>query len=103
MEQQLAPLLFREEDPTAAEALRKSPVAPAQRSRSAEKKEESKRTADGAHPVQSFRSLLENLGTLARASFRPKIEGAGTFMKYSQATALQQEAYHLLGLKPPEM
>jgi transposase len=98
MEHQLAPLLFREEDPAAAEALRESPVAPAQRSESAEKKEKSKRTADGVHPVQSFRSLLENLATLTRATCRPKVEGAGSFIKYPQATALQQEAYRLLDL-----
>jgi len=101
MEHQLAPLLFCEEDPAAAEALRASPVAPAQRSESAKKKEQGKRSADANHPVQSFRSLLENLATLTRATCRPKIAGAETYLKYTQAPTLQQEAYRLLDQKPP--
>lgn len=101
MEQKLAPLLFREEDPTAAESLRASPVTPAQRTPATKQKEQNKKTEDGAHPVQSFRSLLENLSTQARAIFRPKIEGAGTFIKYPQATPLHQKVFTLLGLKLP--
>lgn len=100
MEKQLAPLLFREEDRAAAEALRASPVAPAQRSESASKKDQSKKTADGTYPVQSFRSLMENLGTLTRAICRPKVKGAATFTKHTQASTLQQEALRLLGLEP---
>lgn len=103
MEKLLAPLLFREEDPAAAEAMRASPVAPAQRSKAAQKKDRSKRTADGVHVVQSFRSLLENLATLTRATCRLKIDGAATFTKYTQANALQQEAFLLLGLRPPRV
>ncbi|MEO6924889.1 MAG: IS1634 family transposase, partial [Bryocella sp.] len=103
MEKQLAPLLFREEDPAAAEALRESPVAPAKRSEKAKKKDQTKKTADGIHPVQSFRSLLENLATLTRATCRPKIKGAATFIKHAQPTILLQEAFRLLGLKPVEM
>jgi transposase len=101
MEQRLAPLLFREEDPAAAEALRESPVAPAKRSEATRNKEQSKKTTDGLHPVQSFRTLLENLGTLTKAACRPRIEGAGTFVKYPRPTPLQSEAFSLLRLKPP--
>lgn len=100
MEKRLAPLLFREEDPAAAEALRDSPVAPAQRSESARKKDQTKMTADGIHPVQSFRSMLENLASLTRATCRPKVAGAATFIKTTLPSALQQEAFRLLGLKP---
>lgn len=103
MEHRLAPLLFREEEPKAAANLRASPVAPAQRSESARKKEQSKTTANGAYPVQSFRSLLENLATLCRATCRPKVQGAGSFTKYTQATTFQQEAFRLLDLTPPGM
>ncbi len=100
MEKRLAPLLFREEDPVAAEALRDSPVAPAKRSESARKKDQTKKTSDGIHPVQSFRCLLENLASLTRAICRPKVAEAATFIKHTQPTALQQEAFRLLGLKP---
>ena len=101
MEKKLAPLLFREEDPAAAESLRESPVAPAKRTAATKAKEQSKRTSDGKLPVQSFPSLLENLGSHTRATFRSKIEGAGTFIKYPKATILHEEAFNLLGLKLP--
>lgn len=101
MERQLAPLLFREEDRVTAESLRTSPVAPAQRSTATIAKERSKRTGDGLHTVQSFQTLLENLGTLTRVSCRPRIDGAGSFIKYPLPSALHKETFSLLGLKLP--
>lgn len=51
--------------------------------------------------VHSFRTLLDHLGTLAKVTCRPRIAGAGTFLKYPQTTSLKKEAFDLLGLKLP--
>lgn len=103
MEQKLAPLLFREEDIPAAESKRTSPVAKAQRSDAALKKEAGKRTSDGQHPVQSFRSLLASLATLCEVTCRPRVDGAGSFKKFPLATSLQARAFELLNLKTPKL
>lgn len=102
MERKLAPLLFREEDKCRAESKRTSPVAKAQRSGITLKKEQTKRSTDGQHPVQSFQSLLENLATLSEVTCRPRVEGADSFRKYPIATNLQSRAYQLLGLPLPK-
>jgi hypothetical protein len=52
----LAPLLFQEHDPEAAQAARISVVAPAQRSKATRKKVASRKTSDG-YLVQSFQNL----------------------------------------------
>ena len=70
MRRALAPMLFDDDDPAAAEAGRSSPVAPAQRSKAARAKAGRKRTPDGL-PVHSFRSLLGDLATLTRNRVRP--------------------------------
>src|SRR5271157_147037 len=61
----LAPMLYDDDDREAAEALRESPVAKAQRSPAALAKSATGRTADGA-PVHSFQTLVADLATLAR-------------------------------------
>ena len=53
MRERLKPLLFDDEDPAAAEAARKSVVAPARVSESAQRKAMSKRNADGL-PTQQL-------------------------------------------------
>ena len=65
MRQRLAPMLFDDTDKQAAEALRTSVVAQAQRSPAAVTKQTTGLTPDGL-PVHSFRSLLADLATLAR-------------------------------------
>jgi len=57
MRRALAPLLFEEDDPQTAEALRASVVAPAERSPRARRKNRRKRNDEGL-PVQSFSDLL---------------------------------------------
>jgi len=64
MRQRLAPMLFDDTDKEAAEAMRASVVAQAQRSPAAVNKQTTGLTADGS-PVHSFRSLLADLATLA--------------------------------------
>jgi len=63
MRQALAPILFDDHDPQAAEAARQSVVSPAQRSPQAASKDALKRTEDGM-PVHSFQTLLKHLATL---------------------------------------
>src|SRR6187551_3892543 len=65
MRQRLAPMLFDDTDKDAAEALRASVVAQAQRSPVAVRKQTTGLTEDGL-PVHSFQTLLADLATLAR-------------------------------------
>lgn len=97
MRKRLAPLLFDDLEPEAGRARRTSIVAPATRSPAALEKASSKQTADGYH-VESFRSLLRNLGTLALNRIQPTIDGAEPFWKLTRPTPQQQRALDLLGV-----
>ena len=99
MRQRLKPLLFDDHDPAAAEAARTSIVAPAKVSDAAKEKARGKRTADG-HPVHSFRTLLGDLATIARNRVVPRLPGAEPFEVLTRPTALQREAFKLLGVRP---
>ena len=96
MRQDLAPLLFDDEDPAAGEALRDSVVAPAQRSPAAQRKAVTRRTEDG-QPVHSFQTLLQDLGTVARNRIR-FASGDQTDL-LTTPTPLQQKAFSLLGVR----
>jgi len=95
MRQQLAPVLFDDEDPQAGEALRQSVVAPAQRSPAAQAKAAKKHTADGG-PVHSFQTLLSDLATICKNRIQPEVPGSGTIEKTTQPTAFQEQALSLL-------
>src|SRR5262249_7412668 len=69
MRERLAPLLFDDHAREEAEATRASIVQPAPRSKAAKAKDSSKQTEDGL-PVHSFRTLLADLGTLAKNRVR---------------------------------
>ena len=99
MRQDLAPVLFDDEDPQAGEALRESVVAPAERSPTAQAKAAHKRTAAGA-PVHSFQTLLSDLATICRNRIQPDLPGAGTFQKTTQPTAFQEQILALLKVSP---
>ena len=99
MRRALAPLLFDDDDPDAAEADRASPVKPARRSKAARAKAGRKRTPDGL-PVHSFRSLLGDLATLTRNRVRPAVPGAMTADILARPTPLQDKAFRLLGVRP---
>jgi transposase len=92
MRRALAPMLFDDDDPQAAEAARKSVVAPAERSSKAKGKDHSKRTADGM-PVHSFQTLLKDLATLTRNEVRV---GEQTLNMMASPTTVQQRALELL-------
>ena len=96
MKQALAPMLFEDDDRTAAEALRESVVAPAKRSMSAMRKIRTGKTSEGL-PVHSFRSLIADLGTLTKNRVHIKNTGA-IFDLYAIPTPSQKQAFKLLGL-----
>lgn len=97
MRQKLAPILFDDDDPQAAEAACRSVVAPAQRSASAELKVQHKRCADG-HPVHSFQTLLDDLATIVINRVRPRVAGLPEFDKVTEPTPVQERAFKLLGV-----
>lgn len=93
----LAPMLFQDDAKAAGEKRRKSVVDPARRSRRAEKKAATKRTADGT-PVHSLRSLIDHLATLTRNRIQPKTPGLPAFDLLAKPTAEQARALRLLGV-----
>lgn len=99
MRRKLKPLLFEEEEPQAAEALRASIVAPAQRSDSARRKDSTKRNEEGL-PVHSFQSLLADLATLTRNEVHSGEDSSHTFSILTEPTRLQARAFQLLGVRP---
>jgi transposase len=97
MRRALAPVLFDDDDKPGGEALRRSVVAPAQRSPRAQRKAIGKRTEDGA-PVHSFQSLLRDLRTIVKNRHRMKTSAAVEFDKTTTPTVHQQRALDLLGV-----
>jgi len=92
-----APLTFSDEAKNAARA---AAVAKAQRGDSAEQKARTQKTAEGAL-CHSFHSLLAHLATLTRNTIRLPAQGDATFEQLTQPTALQREAFALLGVTVP--
>jgi len=99
MRAKLKPLLFEDEGIAGAQALRSSIVAPAERSKSAKRKDRSKHSDDGL-PVQSFQGLLSDLGTLAKNLVRTEGDPPAEFYLLTQPTELQARAFKLLGAGP---
>jgi len=93
MRRALAPLLFADEQPQQ----QSSPVAPAQRSASADAKARTKRNANGL-AVQSFHDLLKDLATIAKNRIRPVLKSIAPFDIVTRPTPLQKHALQLLGL-----
>jgi len=87
MRQALAPILFDDDDKESAQVQRTSEVAPAQRSERAQRKAHTQRTDDG-EPVQSFRTLLKDLGTLAKNRVRFQGADGATTEMITSATPL---------------
>lgn len=97
MRQALAPILFDDDDPAAAEAARSSVVAPAQRSPRAQRKASTKLTADD-RPLHSFHTLLSDHATVAKNRILPNSKEPVPFDLITSPTALQQRAFDLLGV-----
>ena len=98
MRQAWAPILFDDDDPSAGEALRGSPVAAAKRSPRAQRKAARKRTQQD-EPVHSFQTLLADLATIAKNRIEAKLPGAEPFEKITRPTALQDRALSLLDVR----
>jgi transposase len=97
MRERLAPMLFDDTDKQAAEALRTSVVAQAQRSPAAVTKQTTGLTPDGL-PVHSFRSLLADLATLARNTVTTDITPNYPITVLTRPTAIQHKAFALLAV-----
>jgi hypothetical protein len=97
MQARLAPILFTDDDKPAARAARTGPVAPARRSPRALAKAATKQTP--AHlPVHSFATLLSDLGTVCLNTIAPADPALPGFRLVTTPTALQRQAYELLGV-----
>ena len=96
LQQRLAPMLFKDDDPAAGKAARPSPVAPARRSAAALAKIATKVTADGA-PAHSFATLLADLATIAASRIQPAA-GLPAFTLITTPTPVQRQALELLGI-----
>ena len=93
MRERLAPLLFDDHDKENARKGRASPVAPAKVSAAAHAKAASRKTAGGL-PVHSFRTLLQDLGTLTRNTVRLGDAPPATML--AKPTPLQQAVFDKL-------
>jgi transposase len=97
MRQLLAPILFDDHDKSQARAARASIVAPAKRSAAARRKAATKKTDDGLK-VHSFQTLLGDLATIVKNRILPKDKENPAFDMLTTPTALQQQAFDLLGV-----
>jgi hypothetical protein len=96
LKQRLAPILFHDHAKGQARTKRANPVAAAERSNPALAKASRKRTEDGL-PVHSFTSLLADLGTICANHIQPT-DDMPLFTMITTPTALQQQAFELLGV-----
>ena len=94
--QQLAPILFDDDDKENAQRESQSPVKPAQPSERARHKAASKRCENDDLPVHSFQTLLDDLATITRNTVEIKGE---RFEKITVPTVLQQKALKLLKVR----
>jgi hypothetical protein len=95
----LAPMLYRETDPEAAQALRHDVVTKAQRSPAAKQKEATHKTPNGL-PVHSFQGLMAHLATYCRLTATTPLNDKYHFTLYTKATPTQEQAFSLLGINP---
>ncbi len=97
MKQKLAPLLFAEEDREGASAERKDIVSPSVASKTTQKKAALHKTEEGL-PIQTFRGLIEDLGTLVKNVMQAGEDTAARFSMLTQCTSFQKKAFELLGV-----
>ncbi len=95
MRARLAPILFDDHDLEGAKEHRESIVAPAKRSKAALAKASRKRTDDDFH-VESFHSLLRDLGTMAINRIESTEPGVPPIWKLTRPPRQQQRALELL-------
>jgi transposase len=99
MRRALAPILFEDEE-LPEQRKRRDPILPAKASDSAKQKKSSRQTADG-FPVHSFKTLMSELATRSRVTYRLKSKDLGlTVKQIPDPTPIQARAYELLRLLP---
>jgi hypothetical protein len=99
MRERLKPMLFDDEYLDEASASRASPVVKAVRSEHAKAKDASKLADDGL-PLHSFRTLLQDLATLAYNVTSTALNPNAKIVITTRPTPLQQKTFSLLGLSP---
>jgi hypothetical protein len=99
MRERLKPMLFDDEYLDEANAARVSPVAKALRSVHAKAKDMTKHAEDGL-PLHSFRTLLQDLATLAYNITHTALNPEAKIVLTTRPTPLQAKAFALLGLNP---
>jgi hypothetical protein len=97
MRQRLAPMLYDDTDKDAAEALRASVVAKAERSPAAVSKQTTGRTPDGL-PVHSFHTLIADLATLTRNTVEIATAPGMPFTITARPTPVQAKALDRLAV-----
>ena len=100
MRNALAPILFADHQPEARE--RASIVAPAQPSPAAVEKCTKRRTVDGT-PIMAWHDLIDQLGTLTINEVALPLGERRTIQMLARPTALQEQAFALLGVPPPRV
>ena len=99
MRRALAPILFEDEE-LPEDRKTRDPILPAKPSESVKLKKNTHQTADGL-PVHSFDTLMAELATRGRVTYRLKSEDLSlTFKQLPELTPIQARAYELLGLLP---
>ena len=99
MRARLKPMLFDDEYLDQASASRASPVVKAVRSEHARNKDASKLADDGL-PLHSFRTLLQDLATLAYNVTHTQLNPEAKIILTTRPTPLQAKAFKLLDLNP---
>ncbi|MDN7184014.1 IS1634 family transposase [Caballeronia sp. SEWSISQ10-4 2] len=99
MREKLKPMLFDYEYVEQARAARPSPVAKARRSDQAKAKDATKLGEDGL-PVHSFRTLLEDLATLAYNVCHTPLNPDARLVMTTRPTPVQEKAFRLLNVSP---
>ena len=85
MLEKLAPMLYRETDPVAAQALCQDVVTKAQRFPAAKQKEATHKTTSGL-PVHSFQGLMAHLATYCRLIATTPLNDKYQFTLYTKPT-----------------
>ena len=96
----LAPLLFADHEPNDRE--RSSIVRPAESSNAAKRKIARRQSVDGT-PIMAWHDLIANLGTLTLNEVKLPTTAGQTFHILARPTALQEQAFALLGVPTPRV
>ena len=99
MRETLKPMLFDDEYIELARATRPSPVAKARRSDQAKAKDATRLGEDGL-PVHSFRTLLDDLATLAYNVCHTPLNPDAKIVMITRPTPVQEKAFRLLNISP---